>query len=40
MMQRHNAPEIYLESIVSPATKLHLAVLIIKWEPRDVNRTR
>ena len=26
----------YLESIISPASKLHITVLIIKWEPGDV----
>ncbi len=27
----------YLESIVSPASKFHVAILIIKWKPSDVN---
>ena len=29
----------YIESIVGPAAELHLAVLIIKRKPRDVNLT-
>ena len=48
IMLHHNAPEEssaslavhytnHLKSIVSPASKLHLAVLIIKWKPGDVN---
>ena len=28
----------YLETIVCPAAKLHLAILIIKREPRNVHR--
>lgn len=28
---------IYLESIVSPASKLHITSLFIKWEPSNVN---
>lgn len=27
---------LYLISIVSPTTEFHFAVLVIKWEPRDV----
>ena len=30
----------HFKSIVSPAAKLHLTVLIVKWEPRDVDWTR
>ena len=30
----------YLESIIGPASKLHVAVLVIKREPSDVNGTR
>ena len=33
MSQKHFS---YLESIISPASKLHITVLIIKWEPGDV----
>ena len=29
----------HLEPVVSPATELHLAVLVIKWEPGDVYLT-
>ena len=30
----------HLEAVVGPAPKLHLAVLVIKREPGDVNLTR
>ena len=30
----------HFKSIVSPAAKLHLAALIVKWEPRDIDWTR
>ena len=30
----------YLESIICPASKLHITVLVIKREPCDVNLTR
>ena len=29
----------YLKSIISPATKLHITILVIKREPRDVYLT-
>ena len=29
----------HLQPVVGPAAKLHLAVLVIKWEPGDVNLT-
>ena len=28
-----------LKSIIGPAPKLHLTVLVVKWEPSDVNWT-
>ena len=30
----------HLQPVVGPAPKLHLAVLVIKWEPGDVDLTR
>ena len=27
----------YLESVVSPAAEFHVAVLVVEWEPGDVN---
>lgn len=29
----------YLKTVVSPTTKLHIAILVIEWEPRDVDLT-
>ena len=29
----------HLQPVVGPAAKLHLAVLVIKWEPGDVDLT-
>ena len=29
----------YIKSIVGPASKLHVAVLIVKWKPGDVDLT-
>lgn len=29
----------YLKTVVGPTTKFHKAILVIKWEPRDVNFT-
>ena len=35
-----NLSATHLEPVVGPAAKLHLAVLVIKWEPGDVDLTR
>ena len=32
-----HANELYLVTIVSPAAKLHVAVLVVEWKPGDVN---
>ena len=29
----------YVESVVSPASKLERTILVIEWEPSDVNLT-
>ena len=29
----------YLEPVICPATKLHVTILVVKWEPGDVNGT-
>ena len=30
---------VYLKSIVGPASELHITILIIEWEPSNVNLT-
>ena len=30
---------VYLETIIGPASKLHITILVIKWEPGDINGT-
>ena len=38
-LANENKPKTYFESIVGPTSKLHFTVLVIKWEPGDINRT-
>ena len=38
-IKRFSFDSSYLETIVGPAAKLHLAILIIKREPRDIHWT-
>ena len=30
----------YIESVVCPTSKLQLAILVVEWEPGDVDLTR
>ena len=30
---------VYLETIIRPTSKLHITILVIEWEPGDINGT-
>ena len=36
----HRHKIFYLETVVGPGSKLHLAILVIEWEPGNIHRTR
>lgn len=37
---RYSMTALYLETVVGPGSKLHLAILVIEWEPGNIHRTR